>query len=238
MDLFLIRHGESTNNALSDQNQRVYDPDLTDLGHVQARALASHLAAGGHQQPAEPCVPSVHRLYCSAMLRTLQTTRPVAEALSIQPEIWVDLHEVGGLFLDKPDGTVEAFGGTTREQLAERFPGYNVPPAISDDGWWGAERGKESPAAARGRAIAVTDKLRRFAADLPDGERVAIVTHGDFMNSVVLALLDRLPSWGLYYEHLNTAITRIHLSGDGSIRIRYLNRAGHLGDLTVLPSSA
>ena len=29
MNLFLIRHGESTNNALTDISQRVADPELT-----------------------------------------------------------------------------------------------------------------------------------------------------------------------------------------------------------------
>ena len=40
MDLFLIRHGESTNNALADVSQRVADPELTAKGRVQAERVA------------------------------------------------------------------------------------------------------------------------------------------------------------------------------------------------------
>ena len=38
MDLFLIRHGESTNNALADVSQRVADPELTAKGRDTGRA--------------------------------------------------------------------------------------------------------------------------------------------------------------------------------------------------------
>jgi broad specificity phosphatase PhoE len=46
MELFLIRHGESTNNALEDWTQRVEDPLLTERGERQAERTAAHLAAG------------------------------------------------------------------------------------------------------------------------------------------------------------------------------------------------
>jgi len=42
MDLYLVRHAQSQNNALPER-LRVADPDLTDLGHQQAARLAERV---------------------------------------------------------------------------------------------------------------------------------------------------------------------------------------------------
>ena len=42
--LFFIRHGQSTNNALADPTQRVQDPELTELGQIQAERVAEYLS--------------------------------------------------------------------------------------------------------------------------------------------------------------------------------------------------
>ena len=41
MELFLIRHGQSANNALGDVKGRDKDPELTELGEKQAECLAA-----------------------------------------------------------------------------------------------------------------------------------------------------------------------------------------------------
>jgi broad specificity phosphatase PhoE len=75
MQLFLIRHGQSTNNALADWTQRVEDPWLTASGVRQAQRVGHHLVAGLHLQPTERSVPKpvLDRLYCSAILPALQS---------------------------------------------------------------------------------------------------------------------------------------------------------------------
>ncbi|MEZ4582643.1 MAG: phosphoglycerate mutase family protein [Caldilineaceae bacterium] len=58
MQLFLIRHGESANNALGVGDisyedymaQRSPDPGLTQIGKRQAEMVARHLAADGHPE--------------------------------------------------------------------------------------------------------------------------------------------------------------------------------------------
>ena len=40
MELFIIRHGQSVNNALEDQTKRKKDPALTSTGEQQAQELA------------------------------------------------------------------------------------------------------------------------------------------------------------------------------------------------------
>ena len=226
MDLFLIRHGESYNNALKDGSQRVSDPPLTALGEEQARRVASHLAGGGHLDPAErDGRPAFDSLYCSAMRRALQTAQPIAAALGTAPEVWIDIHEVGGIWL-AGQGDLH---GMTRSEIERGFPGVAVPDGIGEEGWWLG--GQETKPAARGRAIAVAQELKERARPGAEtgesSERLAIVTHGDFMSGLVKALTDQLPSPGLSYSHQNTAITRFHLGPDGCV-VRYLNRCEHL----------
>ena len=226
MDLFLIRHGESYNNALKDSSRRVSDPPLTGLGEEQARRVASHLAGGGHLDPAErDGRPAFDRLYCSAMRRALETAQPIAAALGTAPEVWIDIHEVGGIWLEgKGD-----LHGMTRDEIRSDFPGVGLPEGVGEQGWWPG--GQEPKHAGRGRAIAVAEELkeraRRGSGSGDPPERLGIVTHGDFMSGLVKALTDQLPSLGLSYSHQNTAITRFRLGPDGCV-VRYLNRCEHL----------
>ena len=233
MDLFLIRHGESVNNTLTDVSQRVADPALTARGRAQVRRLAEFAAAAGHLDPPERGRgPAFDRIYCSPMLRALQTAAPLAECLGMVPEVWVDVHEVGGLWLESG----ELIPGPQRSRLEADFPGVVLPAGVRENGWWSG--GQEMAHAGRGRAIGVAAQLRARARAAAAGngkawvrprERVAIVTHGDFMSALVMALADHLPSWGLYYVHHNTAITRFQLDPEGCV-IHYLNRVDHLDD--------
>jgi len=232
MELFFIRHGESFNNALADTTQRVADPPLTERGRRQADYLGPFLASGGHLDPQERASgPPLHKLYCSPMLRTLETARPAVDALGLQPDIWVDVHEVGGIWVDG----VEHSPGLGRAQIEAQLPGAVLPQQIGVDGWWSGPQ--ETAAAGLGRVTDVVAELRaqaqqRHQSGAP-AERVAIVSHGDFMSSIVKAFTDHLPSSGIYYWHSNTGIDRFSLNPD-SLTIRYLNRVDHLDDPGLL----
>ena len=164
MDLFLIRHGESTNNALTDVSQRVADPELTAKGRVQAERVAAYLAGGLHLAPTERAEdrPFFDQLYCSPMIRTLHTAQAIEQAIESKSEIWVAIHEMGGIFLDHGGerGTV-GYPGLTRAEIAARFP-TSIPSAeVGEDGWWDA--GKETDQQAQHRAIGVAADLRARA---------------------------------------------------------------------------
>ena len=58
MELYIIRHAQSSNNALADERERVCDPHLTELGRQQAELLAAHLAAGPDLHPIRPWLTS------------------------------------------------------------------------------------------------------------------------------------------------------------------------------------
>lgn len=227
MDLFLIRHGESANNALTDVSQRVADPELTAKGRVQAERVAAYLAEGLHLTPSERAEdrPFFDRLYCSSMIRTLHTVQAIGQAMELKSEIWVAIHEMGGIYLDHGGerGTV-GYPGLTRAEIAARFP-TSIPSAeVGEDGWWNA--GKETDQQAQHRAIGVAADLRARAGE---NTRIGFVTHGGFMSLLLSALGNQAMDDGSYYGHENTAITRIELA-PGTTLIRYLNRTEHLPD--------
>ncbi len=231
MQLYILRHGQSTNNALTDQRDRVCDPPLTKLGERQAEILARHLDAG--QEPSSPNSGSVGqdsqnrrvtRLYCSPMWRALQTARPIGLAIGLMPEVWIDIHERGGVFLDHGDGRGPlGYPGKTRQELQAEFPNYVLPKDITEQGWWNREF--EGWAACHRRAITVAEELRQWA---ENDERIVIVSHVDFIDALIKALLNQLPDTNIFYSHYNAAISRIDFQGDGCLDVCYLNRVNHL----------
>lgn len=229
--LFFIRHGQSSNNALADQSQRVCDPELTQVGQVQAERVAAYVAQRKHllgtgDTAAEG--PALDRLYCSAMIRALHTATPIGKALSLQPEVWVDIHETGGIFLERPDGGVDRFPGAGRSDIHARFPDVLLPDAVGEEGWWHGDR--ESAEEGRQRALKVAQILRRQATA---GERIGLVTHGDFMSHLLKALLGVKQGTEIYLDHRNTAITCLKISPEKDTVVYYANRFEHLDQTQI-----
>ena len=151
IQLFIIRHAESGNNSLSDDRDRVVDPPITELGQRQSEILAQHLATGATQDLVPGAAPGSARalgrkgygitsLFCSPMLRSLQTAYPVQEALGLIPKVWVDIHERGGMFLDHGDQGSVGYPGMTRSEILAKYPDYQLPPGITEEGWWNRDR--------------------------------------------------------------------------------------------------
>jgi broad specificity phosphatase PhoE len=232
MELYIIRHGQSTNNALTNREDRGCDPPLTDLGRRQAELLAQHLAtesqrvAPGTRGYQEPGFGITH-LYCSPMWRALQTAQPIGKALGLVPEVWIDIHEWGGIFLDlgEPEGIV-GYPGKTRSEILEEFPNYILPEGITEEGWW--SRDLEDRATFTARAIKVADALQERAQVGAD-ERIAIVTHAGLSAFLMKALFRHLTEPDIFwYHHYNTAFARIDLVSNEPLHLYYLNRADHL----------
>ena len=222
MQLFLIRHGESTNNALPDPSTRVADPLLTEVGERQAELVAAHLAALAHLHPTQRSgAPPLDRLYCSAMLRAMQTADAIGQQIGLTPELWLDIHEFGGIYLDHGPAKV-GYSGATRGELATRFPNCVLTDEVRADGWW--NRPYEERDAGVERALRVAQALRDRAGE---PTRIGLVSHGDFLSALLQALLQRTDG-DAYYEHRNTGITCVELTTAG-VLVRYLNRADHLG---------
>ncbi len=225
MRVYLIRHAQSENNVLNDEtiHLRKVDPDLTPLGYEQRDFLAEFLATASENR--EPSFDITH-LYCSAMYRTMLTAQPIAEKLGLKPEIWVDIHEKGGMF-NREGGVVNGFNGMSRETIQHRFPDYTIPPSVTSEGWYNADMGIEPETHSFYRAIKVAMALRDRSAD--SREVLALVSHAGFLDILLKAIFDQLPSrpHTMRYYHYNTSITRIDYHGRRPV-LHYMNRVDHL----------
>jgi 2,3-bisphosphoglycerate-dependent phosphoglycerate mutase len=236
MQLYIIRHAQSTNNALGDPEGRDRDPELTETGKRQADTLAHHLVAGvelvppasttnGHGQQSY----EFSHLYCSPMWRSLQTADPLGRALGLTPEVWTAIHEQGGIYLDHGDGRGPVgYSGKTRQEIQFEFPHYVLPGDVTERGWW--NRDYEDWPACHERAMQAAETLRQWATcGGRDGhERVAIVSHGGFVDALLKVLFNHSRDRNVFYYHYNTAISRIDFREDGRLAVRYLNRVDHL----------
>jgi 2,3-bisphosphoglycerate-dependent phosphoglycerate mutase len=261
MILYLIRHAESENNALATKIRaaagqfdefsfddyrynRTSEPSLTELGFEQAEILARYVKTAtpkhragfddpGDIEPGEfegnPF--GITRIYCSPMLRTLQTTQPLSKVLGLRPRVWVDIHEHGGIFDNSgEDRSVVGQPGLNRRQINEQFPDCDLPQEITEEGWWFGK--EEDHATCQGRAVRVSAELRKMAIEA-EHERIALVSHGTFLDSLLKALTGRLPGNEFHYGLYNTSITRLDFTHSAETKmpftvIRYTNRVDHL----------
>jgi len=233
MELLIIRHAQSSNNALADQRTRVVDPVLTEIGLRQAHRVAAHLANGiDHEtvtiegQPTDEPTNGlgITRLHCSAMLRALQTATIIGRELGCAPQVWVDIHEEGGMWLDHgADGGIRGYPGMTRSEISARFPECILPAEVTPQGWW--RSGQEDPSHCLARAARVSASLRK---DAQKNERIAIVTHGGFAAYLMQALLGVPENTAIFFHHDNTGITRVRFRANGRVSVRYQNRVDHL----------
>ncbi|GAB4319495.1 MAG: hypothetical protein Kow00117_09200 [Phototrophicales bacterium] len=240
MEIYLIRHGQSTNNALmQDQHLRVEDPELTDVGHQQVQQLVDHLT---HTQNPEELiriqVNSAEReqrypyqfthIYSSAMYRAMQTAYPIAQAFNLPLQIWLDIHEQGGIFLKTEQGVI-GYGGKTRSEIMAEFENVILPDEITESGWWDTTHGEEDLAGVYARAVRVSLELRARAQNKAHkDDKIALVSHGMFINTLLKALLDIVPSSRHHFWHNNTAFSRVDLLEGDILALRYTNRVSHL----------
>jgi broad specificity phosphatase PhoE len=241
MNLLIIRHAESANNRIIATlgyddylGGRHHEPPLTDTGEAQAERLAEHLVTADQLEFSRKGKETkrgygIDRLFCSPMLRTLQTAYPTAQALNLPLEIWRDTFEHGGLFEGDPfkenGAGLKFFPGMGRSAMMERFPGVVVPEPITDEGWYAG--GYEELAGCAARAVTVAEELTTLAAENPD-LTIALVTHGTFINQLLHRVLGVGTDSPMYFFHANTGITRVEFGESGFRVLRYLNRLEHL----------
>jgi 2,3-bisphosphoglycerate-dependent phosphoglycerate mutase len=236
MDLYFIRHGQSTNNALWTENQsregRSEDPELTTVGERQSALLACFLS---RDAPTEEVPAYDHKnmggfgithLYCSPMIRAIDTAMYIAEALHLRPKAWRDVHEVGGIFLqDIETGEPVGMPGRTRAYFRERYPELILSDELHTDGWW--TRPFEAREERRGRAERVLEQLMERHGRTDD--RIALVSHAGFYNYLMGAILGLPEPDGYFFVMDNAAVTRLQFE-DGRMLVVYTNRTDFLPD--------
>ena len=234
MDLYFIRHGQSTNNALWTENQsregRSEDPELTTVGERQSALLACFLS---RDAPTEEVPAYDHKnmggfgithLYCSPMIRAIDTAMYVAKALHLRPKAWRDVHEVGGIFLqDIETGEPVGLPGRTRAYFRDRYPELVLSDELHRDGWW--TRPFEAREERRGRAERVLERLMERHGGTDD--RIALVSHAGFYSYLMGAILGLPEPDGYFFVMDNAAVTRLQFE-DGRMLVVYTNRTDFL----------
>lgn len=217
MELYLIRHGQSTNNE--GKLPRIADPPLTDIGVEQARWVGESLRGEG-----------ITRLYCSPMLRTLQTARRISEILDLPPHVFVGLHEWGGIGEVREDGTTVQLPGLNRSGIREICPDAVLPEDVTEEGWWfreGFARGIEDMCQlSHENGLAFIAHLMEHHGNTE--QRVAAVSHGGSGGSLISAFFGLPPDVGYSrFTHNNTGVSKLSFTL-GQRQLHYLNKISHL----------
>lgn len=220
MYLYIVRHGQSVSNAAAPGDPHVPDSPLTELGLQQAGLVAEHLKGEG-----------ITHLYCSPMLRALQTALPIADALGLKPSVWVGIQEHGGAVWMRGEDDWVNLPGLTRTEMETQFPGYVLPDEVTETGWWWHEEGYEPREALYERAARVGEDLAERAETNLD-DVVVLVTHGGFADVLIRNVLNLPNDDETFFLHENTGITKFSYphpeKGWFRTVMLYQNRVDHL----------
>lgn len=234
MRFYFIRHAQSVNNLLWDNSGsskgRSEDPVLTPLGFLQAERLANFIKQAGDGGSAEERDPYNHNgfgfthLYCSPMVRAVETGLAVSRAIGLPLTVWKDLHEGGGIYMDDEEtGTPVGLHGNPRSFFETTFPELKLTDEIAADGWWNRPFEEREERMMRARKFLADLRLRHGESD----DRVAVFSHGAFFNYFLAAVFNHTKQDGLWFLMNNTAITRIDFMPEFT-DVMYMNRCDFL----------
>ena len=152
MRLLLIRHGQTPSNVEGILDTGYPGPGLTDLGHSQAQAVPGALQ---HE--------TISGLHVSRLLRTHETSAPLAAALDMSPRLTEGLEEIqaGDHELLRDEHAVEAY-----QENQSRWSGGELA-----DGLPGGEAGHHF-------LTRYTRALRHIAGLYAEDATVAVISHG------------------------------------------------------------
>ena len=230
LDVYVIRHGESTNNAVQGVDRAAYelvrdaDPGLSPNGKLQAGHLGRFLAANPEVKINRGEFQTV---FASPMRRAIETGDEVAKACNVSLEVWTDIFENKGCQMKG-----QSFPGDPRSLLMEKFPGVVLPDSCTEEGWF--LQGLETEEEAWERAQRVVDRLLTMSRD-PEfqGKGIAIVTHGNFMDFFFGRLINRSSMKGSpRFLFSNTCYSRVHFKEPVPLML-YLDRNDHLAGLAT-----
>lgn len=243
MRLYLIRHGESANNALQarnggDSTGRAPDPELTETGHRQAALLADYLAHPHgdplqHPRVAPEAAPQgfgLTHIYCSLMTRSILTAEYVAKACKLPLVAHGDIFENHGIFDHAEDGTKVGLPGPDQDYFKTRFPDLQLPSGMNQAGWYSRPFETTELFLQRANQVAVEFERRHIGSD----DSVAMIIHGNLIDQLIneftgLGRQDKnyASHWEANWATHNTSITRIDFKSSARV-IVYTNRLEHL----------
>jgi broad specificity phosphatase PhoE len=240
MQLYFIRHGQSVNNAYSNDPDYIEHPDpfLTETGLAQVEQLAKFLKE--KQLVAnEPKKNSLNQhgfafdhIYTSLMERAAHTATPIARALGVPLSVWMDIYEEGGIYAREKENRFQGLPGKPRSYFEKHIPELKLPDGYDESGWWGRPFESEEERQARADRVLVELLERHGDKEGQPEERIVFVSHGGFFMRLLSSMI-KLPwrqgAFGMasWFNLHNCSISRIDFR-DGEIMFNYINNASHL----------
>jgi len=223
MDLYLVRHGQP--DWTPDRIAR-NDPDLTVLGHEQAKRVAHRLGA---QEPLD-------ELWVSPMRRAIETSDPVSSEVEIEPEVYPWLKELqnppawDGSPADEIERLLRESSFRTMEEMWDGLPGGETFRAFHRR----VVTGLEETMSAHGIRPMHAEHRHLWEVDDP-GKRVVIVAHAG-TNAVVLGHLlglEPVPWEWERFRQPHTGVSRLtmaRISTGWGFSLRQLGDVSHLDE--------
>jgi probable phosphoglycerate mutase len=203
----VVRHGASE-VALPDAPFPLVDgrgdPNLSEDGLEQARAIAERLAREG-----------VARLFVTPLRRTHQSAAPLAEATGLEPIVVEELVEVR---------LGEWEGGEYRLRVARGDP---LVHEMFEQERWDLIPGGESAESLSERVRAGIERIVRLTG--PDAVAVAFL-HGGVIGEVCRLATDSRPFAFVHSD--NGSLSRLVIRASGKWQLRSFNEVSHLTVLT------
>ena len=180
------------------------DPNLSEDGHEQARAIAESLAPEG-----------IARLFVTPLRRTHQTAAPLAEATGLEPIVVDDLAEVR---------LGEWEGGEYRVRVAKNDP---LIRQMFQQERWDMIPGGESFESLGRRVRAGIERIVEETG--PDAVAVAFL-HGGVIGEVCRQATESRPFAFVHSD--NGSVSRLVVRSSGRWLLRSFNEVSHLSVLT------
>ena len=239
LHLYFIRHGQSTNNAIIDENDhddylitREKDPDLTEKGEAQAQLAAKFLARPYRDNGFDPQNRNgfnLTHLYCSLMIRAVKTGLAISHETKLPLVAWPEIHETGGVFeVEMVDDEPVFIGkpGPGKSFFVDRFPELVIPEDLSEEGWWNREKEPREHYPIRARGI--IDRLVEEHGG--KNHRVGLVMHGGIFARILYELFSAQRDRNWWFLMNNCGISRVDISDNGHVTLAYMNKVDHLPD--------
>lgn len=201
---YIIRHGESADNAGGDRYSGITECLLTEKGVAQARAVGRYLQDKG-----------IQRIYASPMKRTVTTAREI-QALA------------GGHLVIDPRLREIDYGeweGLTRKEVFQKWPDrYN---AYKENPVLNIPPGGESPQSVLDRILDFWNELQSSPAT-QNLDRIVIVTHNAAIRILISSLM-KSPLEGYRERRVdNCSVYKAVCTRDGSTSVLQENYTDHL----------
>jgi len=207
VQIILVRHGQP---AWMPDGRAVANPELTELGHRQARLMGEYLAGW-----------DLDEIWVSPLVRAQQTAAPLAEATGLMPQTYDWLAEARPPNMEGLDANKlrEIFGGTRQRSVAEWWKGHLDGEPL-DDFVARVSGGLDGILGERGGSLddSVRPPLWR---DIPKGTKVAVVCHAGTTAAAMSHLLglEQVPwAWERFYaQHASVTTLRTVALAQGLI---------------------